>query len=764
VTVSGANIQPETRQHGVKCRFSGVGTGTVHQVRGSVTAGGTQVLCPTPLVTMTTSTLPFLLSLSFNVEGNAAPQWSSGFAVSVYRSPIIESSIPKLISAEGETEVVLLGQNFLDTSSAACKFGTGFSVKIKYKSDTSVTCVMPSTLKKSAQVSVCVTLNGVDCSDTFNLLVYGILQLYPPAMAQTGGTMNATLNAIHQPQESGCADKSCIRVKFIATVNLLPTISGVKEFNATTLGTVMVVDMPVGLNPGKQELKISLNMGIDWAGGVFVHVYSLPEVTSTLPCAGPVSGATRVTMRTSGKPFFQLQSLAPRCSFGGIHSQATLATLSDCTPGSDAGTATCTTASCESPSVASAEAQAKIESFNVSTASAGQGVYDVAIGLLLNTVHLSPASRFIYYPVPQMLSLAPSACPHTGTARVTITGRDLTGGYNGSRLCRFMPAAPTQHELLFLDPQSSATADAPPQPMVTAAEYIVHGGTHLVCPCPHNVRVQQQAVRLVLSLNAQQYEGAGMAAALHAPIKLYFTTPLSGDVQGSDVVYATGANFFQGPGLQMIFGTERVPATVIRDGVIKALSPRSINYELAKVPIRVTNNAGADVSPTSTVFEYYSAGTGCPLEKETQRTCFWGGFDKGLYNGECYQNKCRCRRGYWGAACSMVPVTGALFPLSGVPSGGTTVSVRGLFLGGECCSLQDKHNAVPYPLAPQNASLLRVKITNSNFELRATYETFNDALLFVAQAYPSGSQISMQVNPEALGPISPKPQALNPED
>jgi len=54
-------------------------------------------------------------------------------------------------------------------------------------------------------------------------------------------------------------------------------------------------------------------------------------------------------------------------------------------------------------------------------------------------------------------------------------------------------------------------------------------------------------------------------------------------------------------------------------------------------------------------------------------------------------------------------VTVTVFPRSGVPVGGTLVSVRGLFLGGECCSILAEHASTPTPINPQPDAMLKVR-------------------------------------------------------
>ena len=720
ITCMGSNFQPITPKHGVRCRYVGVGSGSVLYTMGNMSADGSKAVCPTPSVDMASGTWPYLLALSFNFEGNPSPQWSGDASISIFTSPIINRTAPVLISSVGGTSITLIGFNFKDTPTAACRFGSGVdtSVLARFRSPTQIECVMPAVSNKSPTVALCVTINGVDCSDNFNLRVYAVVQLFPPAVPLNGGLVNVTMNAAHplgeipadlDPRCEGnlvcntlCSGLQCVRCRFRAT-------DGWIQYGSVSaiIGNVIVCSAPIfqgrDQSQGPQQLALSLNFARDWEGSASLHVYPIPVVASTLPCSGPVSGATVVTLR--GSNFYKADGLLSLCSFGGLRSPAT---LKDCeTLG--AGKYACSTAVCSSPSIPE-DNSTDFSSSRPEDTFPGQGAHFVSVALLLNSVQPNTVSSFIFYNTPQMVSLHPSACPNAGSSLVTIRGSDLSGGYNGSRFCRFMPAEPSNHELLFLDPQGAAQGAAGMEArknatlMITGA-YYTKPGTELVCPCPKNARVFQQRLNVVVSLNGQQYAGTGLAAVVHAPIELYSTTPLSGDVQGTTLVYASGANFVQGPGLQMIFGVQAVPATVVRQGLIQAYSPASVGMELGKVQIRVSNNNGVDMSPTSTVFEYFSAGLGCPVEKQTQKTCHW----QGLEYGTCVANECRCRTGYWGRACSLVPVTVTVFPRSGVPAGGTLVSVRGLFLGGECCSILAEHASTPTPINPQPDAMLKVR-------------------------------------------------------
>jgi len=178
ITCTGQKFQPMTPKHGLRCRFSDSGAPeTVHYTGGNVSADGTSAVCSTPAIGLTGGTWPYTLSLSFNFEDNPAPQWSQSAAISIYTSPIVSRTVPRLISASGGTTVTLIGNNFKDTSTAACLFSSGFSTKATFTSSTQIECVMPVTVDKSAKVSVCVTVNGVDCSDDFDLSVYAVMQV-----------------------------------------------------------------------------------------------------------------------------------------------------------------------------------------------------------------------------------------------------------------------------------------------------------------------------------------------------------------------------------------------------------------------------------------------------------------------------------------------------------------------------------------------------------------------------------------------------------
>ena len=479
ITCKGSNFQPATPKHGVRCRYIGVGSASVFYTVGKMSVDSTQAVCPTPFVDVASGTWPFLLGLSFNVEGNPSPQWSENISISIFTSPIVNRTAPRLVSSVGGTTVTLIGFNFKDTATTACRFGSGVdtSVLAKFNSPTQIECVMPAVASKAPTVQLCVTLNGVDCSDNFNLRVYAVVRLSPPAVPLNGGLVNVTMNAAHtlgeiaanlDPRCGGnlvcntiCSDVACLSCRFRATDGWIKygVISAI-------MGRVIVCSAPnfQGREKGKgsQQLELSLNKRADWEDSAFLHVYPIPVVTSTLPCAGPVSGATVVTLR--GSNFYKADGLSSLCTFGGLRSAAT---LKDCETLGE-GKYACSTAVCSSPSVPTDNSTEFVRT-TPDANSPGQGAHFVSVALLLNSVQPNPVSSFIFYNVPQTVSLRPSACPNNGASFVTITGRDLTGGYNGSRFCRFMPAQPTNHELLFLDPQGAAGVQTPEAPMMVTS-------------------------------------------------------------------------------------------------------------------------------------------------------------------------------------------------------------------------------------------------------------------------------------------------------
>ena len=178
VTCSGTNFQPLTPNHGVKCRFQR-GASSYMAVGSMVADGGVlRAVCPTPALTnMISQVEAYTLAVSFNAEANPAPQWSQSANIDIFMSPIVTKTVPRMISAGGGSRITLVGNNFEDTSTAACRFASGFSSKVKFISPTQIECVVPATPSKSPRLTVCVTLNGMDCSGTSHLPLSHTLSL-----------------------------------------------------------------------------------------------------------------------------------------------------------------------------------------------------------------------------------------------------------------------------------------------------------------------------------------------------------------------------------------------------------------------------------------------------------------------------------------------------------------------------------------------------------------------------------------------------------
>jgi hypothetical protein len=284
---------------------------------------GNKVVCQTPAISVTFGTWNYLIAVSFNVEGNPSPQWSQGAALEIFTSPSIDRTVPRMISAAGGTTMTLIGSNFKDTGTAACRFSTGLTVKSTFSSSQQIQCVIPATEDRLPRIFVCVTLNGVDCSDNFALSIYAALSVFPAAVPQSGGLINATLNGVftlHETevnQNEKCSNKNCVRVRFRSP-------NGFRRFGSVSevLGGVIVCAVPANLDLGSQELELSLNGGWDWVAGNLLQMYRIPQVASIHPCAGPLSGASVVTLR--GTDFFHSDTLPAFCSFGGVFTAAVL--------------------------------------------------------------------------------------------------------------------------------------------------------------------------------------------------------------------------------------------------------------------------------------------------------------------------------------------------------------------------------------------------------------------------------------------------------
>ena len=139
--------------------------------------------------------------------------------------------------------------------------------------------------------------------------------------------------------------------------------------------------------------------------------YDEPEVASALPSSGPASGGTDVLV--SGSGFFRRAPLADHgCAFiahAGAAPVLVPATLSGCDG------ALCSAARCRSPALSSALAL-------------GEQPFVATLALVFNGQQASAAGvNFTVYPLPQVDSVWPTACPNTGGTIVQLSGRNLAG-------------------------------------------------------------------------------------------------------------------------------------------------------------------------------------------------------------------------------------------------------------------------------------------------------------------------------------------------
>ena len=164
---------------------------------------------------------------------------------------------------------------------------------------------------------------------------------------------------------------------------------------------------------GEHPLRVSLNGGVDSvvASARLFEYYDEPEVASALPSSGPASGGTDVLV--SGSGFFRRAPLADHgCAFiahAGAAPVLVPATLSGCDG------ALCSAARCRSPALSSALAL-------------GEQPFVATLALVFNGQQASAAGvNFTVYPLPQVDSVWPTACPNTGGTIVQLSGRNLAG-------------------------------------------------------------------------------------------------------------------------------------------------------------------------------------------------------------------------------------------------------------------------------------------------------------------------------------------------
>ena len=225
-------------------------------------------------------------AVEFSVTSNGHHLRSDGIVYYYEDTPVVVQLRPRLVyESSDNTDVIVTGEGFRNTSSLACLVGDDILVRGTFLSDTSVTCSVPP---KVGYVRLEVTNNGVDFSSSGNGVKFS------PRPLVTGIGHSA---AIH----SGGTDLLIWGLHFI-DVPELACVIGEQKVPARWISTESVrCGVPSSHVPGLAEVAVSLNQQELDQSLVKFEVAPPPSIltASVRPLFGACDGGTVVVVEGS---------------------------------------------------------------------------------------------------------------------------------------------------------------------------------------------------------------------------------------------------------------------------------------------------------------------------------------------------------------------------------------------------------------------------------------------------------------------------------
>ncbi len=454
-----------------------------------------------------------------NPAGSSAITTADHFTYTAAAPSIIQIT-PNSGTTAGGTLVSITGQGF--TGVTAVKFGTTAASNFTFVNDSFVTVTAPAGSAGSVDITV-TTPNGVSALVGADQFTYGAV--FPPSLTSvspsSGPAAGGNTVVITGDNLTGATS-----VKFGATVAPAFTVNSDTQVTATAPAGAGVVDVAVVNAAGTTPTGSS--------GGKYTYLASnVPAVTAIAPAAGPLSGGTSVVLTGSG--FTGATAVSFGAKAAGSFTINSDSQITATSPLESAGTVNITVT--------------------------GPGGVSPA----------TTANAFTYEPTPVVSSVAPTTGPAAGGTNVVIQGSGLTG----ATAVKFGAAAATSFTI---SGDGQVNAVSPAGSGAVDITVISAGGASATS-----------------SADKFTYAAAG------APV-VTGVSPASGATTGGTVVTVTGSGM---TGATVVkFGTKAAASfTVNNDGQITATSPSGSGT----VDITVTTGAGTSVVGAVDKFTYAAA-------------------------------------------------------------------------------------------------------------------------------------------------------------
>lgn len=234
--------------------------------------------------------------------------FSSEFMLFTYdRRMVIATLNPSTGAAGGGTEVLIMGEHFLNSTTAGCKFGKVI-VPAKFITDRAMLCTTPANPRGA--VSVELTSNGADSSFSGAVFTY---------------YLQARVDSIWPVLGSASGDGTVVTVKgegFEMSAQLMCKFGNVVGIEATWLSSSAVMCKTPRHRPGLVVVQVT-NNGVDFSATAVEYLYvNETSVQDVRPTEVLETGQVPVLVR--GANFLNTSTLA--CRFGAVTVRASFLT------------------------------------------------------------------------------------------------------------------------------------------------------------------------------------------------------------------------------------------------------------------------------------------------------------------------------------------------------------------------------------------------------------------------------------------------------
>lgn len=324
------------------------------------------------------------LLCAFQVTNDNA-SFSTGTALFTYNKGVAVTALnPSTGAASGGTSVLVAGDHFLNTTVAACKFGTK-SVPAAFLSSLAMLCVAPS--NPSGVVALEVTSNGADFSFSgAPFTYYTVAKVYSIWPLLGSGSEGGTVVTIHGEDFENSAGLSC---KF-------GSITGIE---ATWLSSTTVLCKTPRHRPGLVVVQVT-NNGADFLSTTMEYLY-VSDIALEDVWPAEVLDTGQVQIFVKGSNFLNTTTLA--CRVGTVVVRGTFFTPS--------------LVSCMAPShSAQPRLQRAHGTFSVEVSVNGLDYTDS--GKVIDYVHASPEGHYARH---GMSAVSPNGTHCTGVGNLNFT-------------------------------------------------------------------------------------------------------------------------------------------------------------------------------------------------------------------------------------------------------------------------------------------------------------------------------------------------------